>query len=77
MTASEFIAHPELLDVRLRSPVAVYPNRANGQIRAQSGCFTLHRGQFSSNPNLYKRGAPSQRAIGIPISLHEIGQSME
>jgi hypothetical protein len=45
---------PELLDIRLRSPVAVYPNRANRRIRAQSGCFTLHGGTFHPEPGISK-----------------------
>jgi len=70
-------ATPEMLDIRLRSPVAVYPNRANRRIRAQSGCFTLHGGKFIPNPETYVTGKLYPTPIGLPISLHEIHNSLK
>jgi FRG domain len=69
-------ATPERLDVRLRSPVAIYPNRANRRIRAQSGCFTVHGGKFMPNPKDYAKGKLYSTPIGLPISLHEIQHSL-
>jgi hypothetical protein len=69
-------ADAQVLDIRLRSPVAVYPNRANRRIRAQSGCFTLHGGKFVPNPDAYSKGKKYPTPIGMPISLHEISQSL-
>jgi len=70
-------ATPEILDVRVRSPVAVYPNRANRRIRAQSGCFTLHGGKFVSDPHTYLKDKQYAEPIGLPISLHEIERSLK
>jgi hypothetical protein len=68
---------PELLDVRLRAPVAVYPNRANRRIRAQSGCFTLHGGTFEPKPADLKADEPYKQYIGLPITLHEIDRGLQ
>jgi hypothetical protein len=68
---------PELLDIRLRAPVAVYPNRANRRIRAQSGCFTLHGGIFNPEPERFDATAVYKNFIGLPITLHEIDRCLD
>jgi hypothetical protein len=68
---------PELLDVRLRAPVAVYPNRANRRIRAQSGCFTLHGGTFHPEPERFKADKLERNYIGLPVTLHEIDRGLQ
>ena len=72
LNAKNSWAEPELLDVRLRAPVAVYPNRSNRRIRAQSGCFTLHGGRFDSKPRLFDAAQPCPEYVGLPITLHQM-----
>jgi hypothetical protein len=73
----EYWDEPELLDVRLRAPVAVYPNRSNRRIRVQSGCFTLHGGTFDSKPKPFNAAEPCPEYIGLPITLHEIDRGLQ
>jgi hypothetical protein len=77
LNAKNSWAEPELLDVRLRAPVAVYPNRSNRRIRAQSGCFTLHGGRFDSKPKPFNAAEPCPEYIGLPITLHEIDRGLQ
>jgi hypothetical protein len=77
LNAENSWSEPELLDVRLRAPVAVYPNRSNRRIRAQSGCFTLHGGRFDSKPELFNAAKPFPEYVGLPITLHEIDRGLK